>query len=75
MSARAINPDDLRRELEGICGPRRVSMRDTDLVTYARDMWPRLLFARRDGAPLGRRPDVVVWPETVREVVSVVRFA
>ena len=75
MSSRALDPDTLRRELEGICGPRRVSMRDTDLETYARDMWPRLLFARRDGAPVGRRPHAVVWPETVREVVSIVRIA
>ncbi|HTJ41576.1 MAG TPA: FAD-binding oxidoreductase [Kofleriaceae bacterium] len=75
MSLRALDPDALRRDLEGICGPRRVSMRETDLDTYARDMWPRLLFARRDGAPMGRRPHVVVWPETVREVVSIVRLA
>jgi alkyldihydroxyacetonephosphate synthase len=75
MSASALDPDALRRELEGICGPRRVSMRDADLETYARDMWPRLLFARRDGAPVGRRPHAVVWPETVREVVSIVRLA
>jgi alkyldihydroxyacetonephosphate synthase len=75
MSARALPPDELRRELEGICGPRRVSMRETDLDTYARDMWPRLLFARQDGAPMGRRPHAVVWPETVREVVAVVRLA
>src|SRR5262249_6831463 len=75
MSARAISTDDLRRELEGICGPRRVSTRDGDLDVYARDMWPRLLFARRDGVPAGHRPHAVVWPETVREVVALVRLA
>ncbi len=75
MSGRAITPDELRRELEGICGPRRVSTRDGDLDTYSRDMWPRLLIARRDGVPSTHRPHAVVWPETVREVLAVVRFA
>jgi alkyldihydroxyacetonephosphate synthase len=70
-----VDPDRLRRELEGLLGARRVSMRDGDLETYARDMWPRLLLARRDGALPEHRPHAVVWPETVREVVALVRIA
>jgi alkyldihydroxyacetonephosphate synthase len=38
-------------------------------------MWPRLLFAVRDGAPAGHRPHAVVWPEHVREIVAVVKLA
>ena len=75
MSSSAVSTDRLRRELEAICGPRRVSMKDADLDVYARDMWPRLLLARRDGVPPAHRPHAVVWPESVREVVALVRLA
>jgi len=75
MARAHVDPDRLRRELEAVFGPRRVSMRDGELDTYARDMWPRLLFARRDGQLPDHRPHAVVWPETVREVVAVVRIA
>ncbi|MBK9033918.1 MAG: FAD-binding oxidoreductase [Myxococcales bacterium] len=67
--------DRVRRELEAIVGPRRVSLRPGDLDTYARDMWPRLLLARRAGAPPASLPTAVVWPETVREVAAIVRAA
>ena len=63
----------LQRELEAIFGPRRVSTRAVDLETYARDMWPRLLLAHREGKP-GPRPHAVVWPEHLREVVAVVKL-
>jgi alkyldihydroxyacetonephosphate synthase len=75
MSSSAVSTDRLRRELESICGPRRVSMKDADLDVYARDMWPRLLLARRDGVPPAHRPHAVVWPESVREVVALIRLA
>jgi alkyldihydroxyacetonephosphate synthase len=71
----AIDPDRLQRELEAIVGPRRVSLRGVDLDTYARDMWPRLLLAHRDGIPPAHRPHAVVWPEHVREIVAIVRLA
>jgi alkyldihydroxyacetonephosphate synthase len=71
----AVDVDRLQRELESICGPRRVSTRAVDLDTYARDMWPRLLLAIRDGQQLPHRPYAVVWPEHVREIVAVVKLA
>ena len=71
----AVDVDRLQRELESIFGPRRVSVRAVDLDTYARDMWPRLLLAYREGIPPGHRPHAVVWPEHVREVIAVVRLA
>jgi len=55
--------------------PRRVSLRGVDLDTYARDMWPRLLLAYRDGVKNAPRPHAVVWPEHVREVVAIVKLA
>lgn len=71
----AIDPDRLLRELEAIVGPRRVSVRGVDLDTYARDMWPRLLLAHREGRPPAHRPHAVVWPEHVREVAAIVKLA
>ena len=71
----AVDPDRLQRDLEAIVGPRRVSIRGVDLDTYARDMWPRLLLAHRDGIPPAHRPHAVVWPEHVREIVAVVKLA
>jgi alkyldihydroxyacetonephosphate synthase len=71
----AVDADRLLRELETIFGPRRVSVRGVDLETYARDMWPRLLIAYREGMPPAHRPHAVVWPEHIREIVSVVKLA
>ena len=71
----AVDVDRLQRDLEAIVGPRRMSMRTVDLDTYARDMWPRLLLAYREGVIDVPRPHVVVWPEHVREIVSIVKLA
>lgn len=70
-----VDPDKLRTSLEAVFGPRRVSLRLLDRQTYARDMWPRLLLARRDGEAPTHLPHAVVWPEHVREVVAAVRLA
>ena len=71
----AVDVDRLQRELEAIVGPRRMSMRAVDLDTYARDMWPRVLLAYREGRIPTPRPHAVVWPKSVREVVAVVKLA
>lgn len=71
----AVDADRLQRELESIFGARRVSMRAVDLDTYARDMWPRMLIAYRDGIPPQHRPYAVVWPEHIREIVAVIKLA
>ena len=73
--AAAMDVDRLQRELEAIFGARRVSLREVDLDTYARDMWPRLLLGYREGLKAPARPHAVVWPEHVREVVAVVKLA
>lgn len=70
-----MDPDRLQRDLENIVGEHRVSTRAVDLETYSRDMWPRLLLAYRDGIPAQHRPHAVVWPESVREVVAIVKLA
>ncbi|MEO8704166.1 MAG: FAD-binding oxidoreductase [Kofleriaceae bacterium] len=75
MAVARVDVDRLHRDLEAIVGPRRVSMRGVDLDTYARDMWPRMLLAYREGTSELHRPHAVVWPEHIREVVSVVKLA
>jgi alkyldihydroxyacetonephosphate synthase len=72
---RPLDVDRLQRDLEAIVGPRRLSVRAVDLDTYARDMWPRLLLAYREGKLEVPRPHVVVWPEHVREIVAIVKLA
>jgi alkyldihydroxyacetonephosphate synthase len=71
----ALDAARLRRELEAILGTRRVSTAEVDLDVYAKDMWPRLLLAERDGERPVHRPHVVVWPDTAREVAAVVKVA
>jgi len=72
---RALDPDRLRRELLPIVGERRLSMRGSDLASYARDMWPRLLIGIAAGRLPAELPHVVVWPESEREVAAVVKAA
>jgi alkyldihydroxyacetonephosphate synthase len=70
-----LDPDRLRRELLPIVGERRLSMRSSDLASYARDMWPRLLIGLQAGRLPADVPHVVVWPESEREVAAIVRAA
>jgi len=67
--------DALGRELTKLLGDKRVSTRAADRSVYARDMWPRLLLAVQDGAKPEHLPNFVVWPESEREVLEVVKLA
>lgn len=75
MVPTAADVDAMGKDLERLLGERRFSTSATDLSSYSRDMWPRLLIALRDGARLPHSPNYVVWPETKREVVSIVKMA
>jgi alkyldihydroxyacetonephosphate synthase len=75
MAPPAFDADMLRRELLPIVGERRMSLRESDLVSYGRDMWPRLLIGLAHGEIPAARPHVVVWPEDEREVAAIVRVA
>lgn len=54
--------------------PGRVSTREYDRVSYARDLWPKALLWIRQGR-LPPPPDLVVWPRTEDEVAQVIAFA
>ncbi len=75
MTRALVDSDKLLGDLEKIVGPKRVSMSATDLTTYSRDMWPRLLLSIGAGVKLEARPHAVVWPENTREIAAVIRLA
>lgn len=75
MARAAADPDIIRDRLASIVGDRRVSVADTDLDVYARDMWPRLMISLRAGEKLPHRPQVIVWPESTREVAAIIKTA
>lgn len=65
---------ELATELGRITSPERVSLRATDRVEYARDLWPRGLLAVRAGEVAAHPPDAVVWPIDTAEVQAIVRL-
>jgi len=75
MARSQVDADRLCRVLVPIVGERRLSVRESDLASYGRDMWPRLLIGVRSGTMPSDRPHVVVWPENEREVAAIVRVA
>jgi alkyldihydroxyacetonephosphate synthase len=75
MARTAVDADRLRRALVPIVGERRLSQRESDLASYGRDMWPRLLIGVRAGELPPDRPHIVVWPESEGEVAAIVRAA
>jgi len=70
--------EDLRRawpsDLGGSEGL-RTSIDDADRVAYGRDLWPRHHMEVRAGRVGEHRPGLIVWPESTRQVQSVVRWA
>lgn len=61
--------DELSRALGG-----HLSLREEDRLSYARDMWPRLLMWIRQGL-IPPPPDMVAWPGSEEEVVRVIQLA
>jgi alkyldihydroxyacetonephosphate synthase len=73
--AGTLSEAELRLHLADVVGEDRVSLRSDDRDAYSRDMWPRALFAVREGQTALHPPDVIVWPQTEEEVVRLVRTA
>ncbi len=70
-----IDVAKLQTRLERIVGPRRTSVAPADKRTYTTDMWPRLLIQRQHNGAIAASPHIIVWPISVREIVSIVRVA
>ncbi|HEY4016834.1 MAG TPA: FAD-binding protein [Polyangiaceae bacterium] len=62
---------DVEAALPGL----RASADEADRVFYARDLWPRHLFAVRAGHPAEHRPGLIVWPSSTDDVARLVRWA
>ncbi|MGE5559729.1 MAG: FAD-binding oxidoreductase [Chloroflexota bacterium] len=72
-AARA-DPPALRRELERIVGPERVSTVEVERFAVARDFWPVTCNWFLDGT-FPAVPDLVVWPESTAEVSAIMQLA
>ncbi len=53
----------------------RVSVAPVDRRAVARDLWPRRLIELAEAPPVANGPAAVVWPESVDDVVQLVRTA
>jgi alkyldihydroxyacetonephosphate synthase len=53
----------------------RASIEGSDRVAYARDLWPRQQIVTRSGIAAPSPPGVIVWPQSVEEIVEVVGYA
>jgi alkyldihydroxyacetonephosphate synthase len=65
---------ELLSDLRAAAGDDAVTNAASDLGAYARDLWPKLTVAFRDGR-MPRRPDAVVRPATEDAVLRTVRAA
>jgi alkyldihydroxyacetonephosphate synthase len=62
-------------DLSRIVGENSVSELPADRMAYSRDLWPRGLIDVMSGRPVGTPPDAVVWPESPKDVVKLVKWA
>jgi alkyldihydroxyacetonephosphate synthase len=65
----------LLRDVEAALPGLRTSADEADRTFYARDLWPRHLFAVRGGHPAEHRPGAIVWPSSTDDVARLVRWA
>ncbi len=72
MKSRAV--EKLKGEVAQVVGEAFVTDQPERLDAYARDAWPRVLFAAREGVRPGG-PELVAWPGSVEEVASLIQRA
>lgn len=66
-----MNIDSLRQKLSDDA---RLTTADGERALYARDCWPLLSVAARNGQHAVRPPDVVVFPSTEADVIATIRW-
>lgn len=65
---------EIAKDLEKILGSNKVSSKLVDLISYSHDYWPiSLQWLLRGNVPA--LPDVVVFPDSVQDLIKVVKFA
>ncbi|PID39552.1 MAG: FAD-binding oxidoreductase [Proteobacteria bacterium] len=62
-------------ELDSTLPASRLARGDAERMVYSRDQWPRTLLSLRDSRPVIAPPELVIWPESTREVCQVLRIA
>lgn len=70
----ALSPAALA-ELESLLPASRLARGEAERMVYSRDQWPRTLLSLRDSRPVIAPPELVIWPESTREVSQVLRVA
>jgi len=69
-----ISRSELVARLGTLLGSGKVSTETLDRESYSRDLWPVRLISERHGE-VAYLPDIIVWPETVGDIVTVLEFA
>lgn len=69
-----MNRNQLYENLKALLDEKRVSIREDDLIAYARDAWPRTTLEFQKGR-IEYMSDTVVWPADRDEVQKLVMFA
>ncbi len=65
---------ELYENLKILLGEEKVSIREDDLIAYARDAWPKTTIKFQQGK-IEYLPKAIVWPSDRDDVVKIVRFA
>ncbi len=65
---------ELYENLKILLGEEKVSIREDDLIAYARDAWPKNTIKFQQGK-IEYLPKAIVWPSDRDDVVKIVRFA
>jgi len=74
MSKGPARNEKLLKDLAKLIGEKKVSNKIPDLISYSHDYWPISFFWFLEGS-IPSMPDVVVFPESVEDVVKVMRYA
>lgn len=70
----AFNVNRVKRQLEVWLGKENVSDAEVDKISYSRDAWP-LRLIRLGRLILEAQPDLIVWPQTVKQIQKIIRLA
>jgi len=65
---------DIYEKLVKLIGPKKVSNKIPDLISYSHDYWPISLHWLMEGK-VPALPDIVVFPESTEDVVKILEFA
>lgn len=65
----------MKRDVVALLDSSHVSNELADRVAYSRDLWPRQQIRTYAGNPAVAPPALIVWPESIKDVVAVIQYA